>query len=155
MSVLLLSFSLLSQSYILDEIINWFLLKIALPDLDISNVPVESDSENVSMLHIMNSIDKIQREHLEEFPTVAPELDVGKLHIGSYGQYIINTIHSSHCNLMEMLEAANPRDICFLAPEAKPLTYGGMLDFIRGDGDLRRVGAQSGFTGKCSNSWPF
>ena len=43
---------------------------------------------------------------------------------------------------------ANSKSIAFLAPEAKPLTYGNMLKFIRGDGDLRRVGAEEGFTGR-------
>ena len=75
-------------------------------------------------------------------------MDVGHLHVGKHGQYIINTDNPSHSNMIEMLEAADPKQIAFFAPATEPLTYSALLDFIRGDGDLRRCGAQEGFTGK-------
>ncbi|CAB9511065.1 7a-methyl-1,5-dioxo-octahydro-1H-inden-4-yl [Seminavis robusta] len=133
-------------THVLDEILNWFLLKVALPDVDVSNVPLEAESQHVSLLHVVDEIDKIQRDELEEFSSIDAELDVGQLHLGAFGQYIINTAQPSHSNLVEMLEDANPSRLAFLAPEAKPLTYGAMLKFIRGDGDLRRAGAGEGFT---------
>ena len=135
-------------TYILDEIINWFLLKIALPDVDVANVPLEPGSKHVSMLHIMDEIGKIHKDQLEEYSTGDTDLDVGRLHLGKYAQYIINTTKSSHSNLIEMLVDANPRQIVFLAPDTKPLTYGKLLQFIRGDGDLRRVGARANSTGR-------
>ena len=133
--------------YILDEIINWFLLKITLRDVDVATVPLESESKNASMLHIMDDIDKIHKDQLGFRPNGDKDLDIGRLHLGKYAQYIVNTAESSRSTLIDMLELVDPKQTAFLAPEAKPLTYGKLLKFIRNDGDLRFVGVRKGFTG--------
>ena len=133
--------------YILDEIINWFLLSITLHDVDIATVPLESESKHASMLHVIDEIDKIHKDQLGIRSNDDKDLDVGRLHLGRYAQYIVNTAESSRSTLIDMLEIVDPKQTAFLAPEAKPLTYGKLLKFIRSDGDLRCVGARKGFTG--------
>lgn len=136
-------------THILDEILNWFLIKIPFPDIDVAKVPVELESQQVSMVHVMDEVNKIHKSRVHERSPIADvDMDVGHLHVGKHGQYIINTDNPSHSNMIEMLEAADPKQIAFFAPATEPLTYSALLDFIRGDGDLRRCGAQEGFTGK-------
>ena len=130
-----------------EEIIHWFLLKVMVPDFEIATLTPEMSPETVSMLHIIDEIDKAQRLQLQRSKALT-EVDVGKLFLGTHGQYIITSIKSSHSNLIEMLEEADHNHVAFYAPNSKQLTYGDLLRFIRGDGDLRRAGAQEGFTGK-------
>ena len=71
--------------------------------------------------------------------------DTGTLEIGTHGQYALNQIQTSHNNLLDMLKDADSESIALHAPGAFPLTYGALLEFIYGNGDLRRIGATESY----------
>ena len=71
--------------------------------------------------------------------------DVGSLEMGTYRQFALNNIEVSESNLLDMLRDADPATPALYAPGVPALTYGNLLEFIHGKGDLRRVGANQSF----------
>ena len=66
--------------------------------------------------------------------------------VGSLGQYVLvdNRINPSTLNFMSMLQVARPdATIIINSDKSAHLTYGEVIDFMKTQGNLRRVGVQS------------
>ena len=76
------------------------------------------------------------------------ELGEGELLLYKDGQYIINQINSSRNALLDMLRDAPVDQITLYHANSMPpsLPYGGMLNFMKNDGDLRVTGFEQGHT---------
>ncbi len=96
--------------------------------------------------HSMVEVTYDMQEYASSKPIGKELKDVGFLDMGLHRQYAYNHINLSENNLLQMLKGANPESPALHTPGAPSLTYGDLLNFINGQGDLRRIGANENFT---------
>ena len=127
--------------YIPYEIIEWLVDSVryypALGDQENAMPWLHRDMSMVETTYVMQEFTSSRsRNELQ---------DIGSLEMGAYRQLALNHIEVSKSNLLDMLRDADPNSPALYAPGVPALTYGSLLEFIYGKGDLRRVGANQSF----------
>ncbi len=128
--------------YIPSEIVEWFKEKVQYFK---AQDDIESGKKTLSYYDV-SMIDTVYDMHECMSPVGYKEENIGSAVIGMGRQYALNDIGVLKDTLLDMLRDADPVSPALYSPGSPPLTYGGLLKFIHGEGDMRRIGANHNFT---------
>eukprot|EP00808_Paulinella_micropora_P025400 g63767.t1 len=92
----------------------------------------------LSVLPVISEIRSFNRSTAKSRENLGPDFAIGQS--GRCAQFYLNLLLPSKPTLVSMLQQAVGGAVALWAPAVGPWTYSGLLELIRGEADLRRIG---------------